>query len=313
MLVTILKRYVWVINLILLAALAYLLALSVNAKIQGEVTSHNAEASQNFFPDERKSRQKTNKNVPLSSYSIIATRNIFGVSDQTESSDVVSANPDALPESNLNLVLLGTVMNADQKSVAIIKNSDNSKVNGYKSGEKIDIITSEEVKLVDVKNCKAVIQRKNKGQETIKCKNLGDIASTGGNQRSASNKSAKTISKRNNKSDKNNPKQINKISENEYEVERALLEDLLSDPTKIVQQARVIPQDDGLRFFGIRSNSIFWEIGIKNGDTLHSINNVALNDIERALGVFEELRDLNSFTINLTRAGQKHTYEYTVK
>lgn len=313
MLVTILKRYVWVINLILLAALAYLLALSVNAKIQGEVTSHNAEASQNFFPDERKSRQKTNKNVPLSSYSIIATRNIFGVSDQTESSDVVSANPDALPESNLNLVLLGTVMNADQKSVAIIKNSDNSKVNGYKSGEKIDIITSEEVKLVDVKNCKAVIQRKTKGQETIKCKNLGDIASTGGNQRSASNKSAKTISKRNNKSDKNNPKQINKISENEYEVERALLEDLLSDPTKIVQQARVIPQDDGLRFFGIRSNSIFWEIGIKNGDTLHSINNVALNDIERALGVFEELRDLNSFTINLTRAGQKHTYEYTVK
>lgn len=313
MLVTILKRYVWVINLILLAALAYLLALSVNAKIQGEVTSHNAEASQNFFPDERKSRQKTNKNVPLSSYSIIATRNIFGVSDQTESSDVVSANPDALPESNLNLVLLGTVMNADQKSVAIIKNSDNSKVNGYKSGEKIDIITSEEVKLVDVKNCKAVIQRKTKGQETIKCKNLGDIASTGGNQRSASNKSAKTISKRNNKSDKNNPKQINKISENEYEVERALLEDLLSDPTKIVQQARVIPQDDGLRFFGIRSNSIFWKIGIKNGDTLHSINNVALNDIERALGVFEELRDLNSFTINLTRAGQKHTYEYTVK
>lgn len=313
MFVTILKRYVWVINLILLAALAYLLALSVNAKIQGEVTSHNAEASQNFFPDEKKNRQKTNKNIPLSSYSIIATRNIFGVSDKTESSDVVSANPDALPESNLNLVLLGTVMNADQKSVAIIKNSDNSKVNGYESGEKIGIITSEDVKLIDVKNCKAVIQRKTKGQETIKCKNLGDIASAGSNQNNASRKSAKTISKRNNKADKNNPKQINKISENEYEVERALLEDLLSDPTKIVQQARVIPQDDGLRFFGIRSNSIFWKIGIKNGDTLHSINNVALNDIERALGVFEELRDLNSFTINLTRAGQKHTYEYTVK
>ena len=313
MLVTILKRYVWVINLILLAALAYLLALSVNAKIQGEVTSHNAEASQNFFPDETKNRQKTNKNIPLSSYSIIATRNMFGVSDQADSSEVVSANPDALPESNLNLVLLGTVMNSDQKSVAIIKNSDNSKVNGYKSGEKIDIITSEDVKLMDVKNCKAVIQRKTKGQETIKCKNLTDLASVGGNQRATSKKSTKAISKRNQKSQKDNPKQINKISDNEYEVERELLEDLLSDPTKIVQQARVIPQDDGLRFFGIRSNSIFWKIGIKNGDTLHSINNVALNDIERALGVFEELRDLNSFTINLTRAGQKHTYEYTVK
>ena len=105
----------------------------------------------------------------------------------------------------------------------------------------------------------------------------------------------------------------NKLSENEYEVERALLEDLLSDPTQIVQQARVIPQDNGLRFFGIRSNSIFWKIGIKNGDTLHRINNVELNDIERALGIFEELRHQSSFTIDLTRAGQKHTYEYTVK
>ncbi|MFA9408879.1 MAG: hypothetical protein ACERKJ_08585, partial [Candidatus Dadabacteria bacterium] len=77
--------------------------------------------------------------------------------------------------------------------------------------------------------------------------------------------------------------------------------------------ARVIPQDDGLRFFGIRSNSIFWKIGIKNGDTLHKINNVELNDIERALGVFEDLKTQNSFTINLTRAGQQYTYDYTVK
>ena len=92
-----------------------------------------------------------------------------------------------------------------------------------------------------------------------------------------------------------------------------MLENLLSDPSKIIQQARVIPQDDGLRFFGIRSNSIFWKIGIKNGDTLHSINNVELNNLEKALTVFEELRYQNSFTIDLTRAGQKYTYQYTVK
>ena len=62
----------------------------------------------------------------------------------------------------------------------IIKNDDNSKVNGYRGGESIDIIDSEKVKLINVKNCKAVIQRNGKGPETIKCKNLGDIASAGG-------------------------------------------------------------------------------------------------------------------------------------
>ena len=91
------------------------------------------------------------------------------------------------------------------------------------------------------------------------------------------------------------------------------MEEVLSDPTNIVQQARVIPQEDGLRFFGIRSNSIFWKIGIKNGDTLHKINNVELNDVEKALSVFEELRSQSNFTIDFTRAGKQYTYEYTVK
>ena len=313
MFVTILKRYVWVVNLILLAVLAYLLALSVNEKIRGKVTSQNAEASQKFFPSENIEARRSNKITPLSSYQVILKRNIFGLSE-TESSETIEANPDALPESNLNLVLLGTIINPDNKSVAIIKNDDNSKINGYRGGENIDIIDTGTVKLINVKNCKAVIQRKGKGPETIKCKNLGDIASAGGdNKQLLSKKSSSKPLDLNKKPGNKNSEEINKTGENEYEVSRDLLENLLSDPSKIVQQARVIPQDDGLRFFGIRSNSIFWKIGIKNGDTLHRINNVELNDIERALGVFEDLRSQNSFTINLTRAGQKYTYEYTVK
>jgi len=313
MLTTILKKYVWVINLILLAVLAYLLAVNVNGMVQSKVTSNNAEASQNFFPTNNSNNKGTNKITPISNYQIIAKRNIFGVSEESESQDILSANPDELPESNLNLILLGTMMNDDQKSVAIIKNDDNSKVKGYKSGENIDIIDSEKVRLVDIKNCKAIIQRKSKGQETIKCKNLGDIASAGGNKGLLSKNSKGATLDLNQKPGKRNSNQINKTGENSYEVNRDLLEDLLSDPTKIVQQARVIPQEDGLRFFGIRSNSIFWKIGIKNGDTLHKINNVELNDIERALSVFEDLRSQNSFTINLTRAGQQYTYDYTVK
>ncbi len=314
MLVTILKKYVWVVNLVLLAVLAYLLALSVNGKIQGKVTSQNAEASQMFFPSENTKTRRSNKITSLSSYQIILKRNIFGVSE-TLSSDNVEANPDSLPESNLNLALLGTIIKPEEQSVAIIKNDDNSKVNGYHGGENIDIIDSEKVKLISVKNCKAVIQRSGKGPETIKCKNLGDPASAGSGNKDllSATKSTPNRSNRNKKAGNNNTEGINKTGDNEYEVSRDLLEDLLGDPSKIVQQARVIPQDDGLRFFGIRSNSIFWKIGIKNGDTLHKINNVELNDIERALSVFEELRSQNSFTINFTRAGQKYTYEYTVK
>jgi general secretion pathway protein C len=224
---------------------------------------------------------------------------------------LTSGNQDTLPDTTLNIVLLGTIINNDGSSVAIIKNPDNDKVNGYRNGEVIDIITSDEVKLIDVTNCKVVIDRQRTGRETIKCKDLGDVASntpstTG--RRTYSRTEGSESSGRSNEDDG-----IRKVGENEYEVSRELLEDVLSDPTSIVQQARVIPQEDGLRFFGIRSNSIFWKIGIKNGDTLHRINNVELNDVEKALSVFEELRSQSNFTIDFTRAGKDYTYEYNVR
>ena len=319
MLVTILKKYVWVINLILLTGLAYLLATTVNGQIEAKLKSTDASASQQFQKSGQTNRTKNLRNKPESYYGVILTRNIFGISSPQSiaSTETLLAPGEEPPETSLNLILLGTIINPDAKSVAIIKNPDSNKVQGYRGGEKIDIITQERVKLVKVKNCRAVIERIGKPHETIKCRSLGDEVASAG-------KLSKLKNKKNSRSERKNRRNrdreeeetgdegISKIGDNEYEISRETLEDVLGDPTQIVQEARVIPQKDGLRFFGIRSNSIFWKIGIKNGDTLHQINNVELNDVERALGVFEELRGESSFTIEYTRAGQKYTNEYTV-
>ncbi len=309
MLATILKKYIWIINLCLLTGLAYLAATTVNQRIEGMISSPRASASQKFFQDERDNKSASTAKHPLSYYNVILTRNIFGI---TNLSDSKMTNQDALPDTTLNIVLLGTIINNDGSSVAIIKNPDNNRVNGYRSGDVIDIITSDEVKLVDVTSCKVVIDRQRTGRETIKCKDLGDVASKAPASPSGKRTTAKTEgSESTEKSGEDEG--IRKVGENEYEVSRELLEEVLSDPTNIVQQARVIPQEDGLRFFGIRSNSIFWKIGIKNGDTLHRINNVELNDVEKALSVFEELRSQSNFTIDFSRAGKDYTYEYNVR
>jgi len=314
MFATLLKKYVWVVNLLLLTGLAYLAALTVNQKLQGVVSSPGAIASQRLSDENPGRQREASVRRPRSYYDVILTRNIFGI---TNLSDATASGPggaggaegqEALPDSTLNIVLLGTILNPDTPSVAIIKNPDNNKVRGYTSGDQINIIDSERVSLVEVSGCRAVIQRQ-KGQETIKCKNIGEeVAST--KPVAAANR---TVQPASTSTGEQTEEGINKISDNEYEISRELLEDVLSDPTNIVQQARVIPQQDGLRFFGIRSNSIFWKIGIKNGDTLHRINNVELNDVERALGVFEELRSQSSFSIDFTRAGKQYSYQYVVK
>lgn len=314
MFVTILKKYIWALNLLLLTALAYIAALTVNQKIEGMVTSPGANASQKFSTPVNSSTNEPNVKHPLSYYNVIMARNIFGIASLSAGDETPGHNHEALPDSTLNIVLLGTITKPDSSSVAIIKNPDTSKVNGYRNGEKVDIIKSENVRLVEVMNCKAVIDRQKTGRETIKCKTLGETSSSSSAVKSdtRSTRSARSDNRRRGRSE-SDTEGISKVGDNEYEVSREMLEDVLSDPSNIIQQARVIPQSDGLRFFGIRSNSIFWKIGIKNGDTLHRINNVELNDVERALGVFEELRSQSYFTIDFTRAGKQYTYQYTVK
>jgi len=103
------------------------------------------------------------------------------------------------------------------------------------------------------------------------------------------------------------------VSEGVYEVDQKMLEEALSDPNQLMTQARAIPQDDGLKFFAIRPNSVFFKIGLRNGDVLHSINDVELDNIENAFSIFEELRGQTHFNIDLSRRGQNFTYEYTIK
>jgi len=311
MFATILKKYVWVINLSLLTGLAYLAATTVNQKLEGMISSPRAAASQKFLQNERDNKPAAAARHPVSYYRVILTRNIFGITNLSDSS-LSSTSQEAPPDSTLNIVLLGTIINNDGSSVAIIKNPDNNKVSGYSSGEVIDIISSDGVRLIEVTNCKVVIERQKTGRETIKCKDLGDLASTA--PAAPSGRRTLTKGEGSESTGKSGEDEgIRKVGESEYEVSRELLEEVLSDPTNIIQQARVIPQEDGLRFFGIRSNSIFWKIGIKNGDTLHKINNVELNDVEKALSVFEELRSQSNFTIDFTRAGKEYTYEYNVR
>ncbi len=310
MLVTILKKYVWVINLCLITGLAYLAAVTVNQKIEGMISSPRAAASQKFL-DDGESKPESSAKRAISYYHVILTRNIFGITNLSDAG-LPGGSQEALPDSTLNIVLLGTIINHDGSSVAIIKNPDDNMVNGYRGGEVVDIIKSEDVKVIEIMNCRVVIERQRTGRETIKCKDLGEIASTSRSAPSGRRGPARGADSEST-SGSLDSEGISKVGENEYEVSRELLEDVLSDPTNIIQQARVIPQEDGLRFFGIRSNSIFWKIGIKNGDTLHKINNVELNDVEKALSVFEELRSQSNFTIDFTRAGKQYTYEYNVK
>ena len=308
MILSLIKKYIWVINIILIVAIAYVIAGLINDKIKEKVGG-GATVSVDSSEIEKKYKSINRKVPSRSHYDAIIDRNLFGVGLDAVGEAGNFEGDEAAPNTSLNLELLGTFLKPDGNSIAIIKNLDTGKIDSYAEGKIIDIITSERVEMKKVDNCRAVIGRRSRGSESILCnKDLKFATRTGGQ---SSNRRTNSNSSSNDKED-DGEDGIKKVEDGVYQIERKKLDELLEDPSDLIKQARVIPQDDGLRFFGIRPSSVFFKIGLRNGDTLHRINEVALNDVQNALTVFGDLKDQNEFSIDFTRRGKKQSNQYSV-
>src|SRR3972149_4491471 len=150
MIASVIKRYIWVINLILLAGISCTIEKLSSVLIKDAVTPPVSEAfaSSKLSPENRLDGNLKHSS-PRSSYNVILTKNIFNLKRTSLGSSGLSVNE--VPQTTLKLELLGTVLGGSGKS-AIIKNLDTGKVRGYVEGELIDIVISESVKLARIEN-----------------------------------------------------------------------------------------------------------------------------------------------------------------
>lgn len=72
-------------------------------------------------------------------------------------------------KTKLNLILLGTVVN-DNVSRALVKNPVTGEIGSYTAGERLDLVASGNVKVVEVSKCVVLIQRDGI-YETMQCNN----------------------------------------------------------------------------------------------------------------------------------------------
>jgi general secretion pathway protein C len=145
-------------------------------------------------------------------------------------------------------------------------------------------------------------------------------------ERKRGKRSRPSVSSRNNKSSRvTKPSRSNKfkegikeVSPGRYEVDRAMLDEQLSDLDSIIKQARAIPhytkgKMTGFKVIGIRSNSIFRHLGLKSGDVLKSVGGEELTTLNKALGLFDKLKSSDNVSIELDRRGKAQDIEYNIK
>ena len=110
---------------------------------------------------------------------------------------------------------------------------------------------------------------------------------------------------------------VTKVSDTQYEVERAEVDRALSNLSQVATEARIVPsfkngKPNGFKLFSIKPGSIFAKIGLQNGDVIQKINGYEMNSPDKALEIYQKLKDATSVTIDMQRQGNNSTVNYNI-
>ena len=113
-------------------------------------------------------------------------------------------------------------------------------------------------------------------------------------------------------------KGIQKISANEFNIDRGVVDKILENQAELMRQARIVPEQEngktvGIRMFGIRPDTLLGTLGMENGDRLQTINGFDMASPEKALEAYARLRTAEKLTISLNRRGQNMNIDYNIK
>jgi general secretion pathway protein C len=113
-------------------------------------------------------------------------------------------------------------------------------------------------------------------------------------------------------------KGIVRVSANEFNVDRGVVDKILENQAELMRQARIVPEQEngkvvGIRLFGVRPDTLLGALGMENGDRLQTINGFDMTSPEKALEAYARLRTADHLTIQVNRRGSNMNIDYNIK
>lgn len=110
---------------------------------------------------------------------------------------------------------------------------------------------------------------------------------------------------------------IKAIGENRWVIPRSVAEQARGNLNELLRQARMEPhivagRTEGFVVRMIRPKSLLDTLGIQRGDILMQVNGMPLDGPEKALQIFQQLREARNLSISLQRGGVSMNFEYEV-
>lgn len=111
---------------------------------------------------------------------------------------------------------------------------------------------------------------------------------------------------------------VKKVGDGVYNLERSNVNEKLKDVSTLGTQVRIVPnyrggKYEGFRMIGMGGGSLFSDIGFLNGDIVQAINGERIDSPNKALALYEALKNKARMTVLIERDGQPKTLRYTIR
>lgn len=293
------ERYVMALNLLLIAILAYFLALSVNDLILGRV----AGGAPAHLPSLLGAEPSAPVTRPRAFYEAISRRDIFNLVPVTEAPAEVATN--------LHVKLIGTSSLTLSQPFIIVEDDNNHVQSLYRMGDEIP----DAGKLVGVYKDHAIIVHQGR---RIKIEMPAD-------QSVPAAEFPRPFGLPGGPFRRNFPRRpmtqngVRQIEPNRYVLDRSTVNNNLNNMAALFTQVRAIPnlgpdgQSTGFKLSEIQPDSIFQQIGLRDGDILTGVGGQSVSDPTKAVQLLGSLRNQNSISLTVMRGGQSVQLQYNIR
>ena len=111
---------------------------------------------------------------------------------------------------------------------------------------------------------------------------------------------------------------VRQVSDNQYVVAKSEINNALTNLSDLATKARIVPSfkngvANGFKLFSIVPDSLYAKIGVQNGDVIRRINGYEMNSPDKALEIYQKLRDASRIEIELERRGETIRKTYSIE
>ncbi|MFP3981179.1 MAG: type II secretion system protein GspC [Desulfobacterales bacterium] len=298
------QKSLTIINLLLIAAAVFLCVETFYTIVEYrlDVLTMEAAGSDNIAdrqtePGQRRSTEPAD-NPESGDYDVIFEKDLFHTEQKADTDQQIEPSElDKMEETELNLRLWGTIAGTNGKSYAVIEHKSKREQNLYQKGDKVD---QARIKMILRKK---VVLSVNGKDEILELEEKVDQSGRV-SDRSSSDDRDRDIS--------------SESGGGPIDIDREEVSAAMQDVNKLMRQVRVRPYFDedgspaGIMLSGIRSNSIFEDMGLESGDIVKAINGRQIRSVEDAMQFYENLKNASEVELQIQRGDSQQTIQYRI-